>query len=136
MIEGPNEYWELKLADKNGIPKASLPCAVKLAVPAVGIALRIRLLVLFPQKLKGYVLAALQFPVDRPAVRQTTFCGGRDRRRWKQTPLQRHVIQIGRQRPTQFRRFQTLKIALDGASAYLADRGDLPRDEVRFKMKS
>jgi len=47
-----------------------------------------------------------------------------------QAPLQSHVIQIGRQGPTQPHRFQPFKTPLDGASAYLADRGDLPRDKV------
>ena len=61
--------------------QTTLPCPVKLAVPAIGVAQRIRLLVLFPQKLKGYVLAALQFPVNRRAVRQATFFRQRDRRR-------------------------------------------------------
>ena len=116
--------------------QSALPFAVKLAVPTVGVAQRIGLLVLFPQKLKGDILAALQFLVNRRAVRQATLLGRRDRRRWKQAPLQRHVIQIGRQGPTQPRRFQPLKIPLDGASAHLADRGDLPWDKVGFKVEA
>ena len=116
--------------------QTALPFAVKLAVPAVGVAQRIRLLVLFPQKLKGYILAALQLPVNRRAVRQATLLRRRDRRRRKQAPLQCHVIQIGRQRPTQSRSFQPLQIALDCAFGHLADRGDLPRGEVGFKVEA
>ena len=116
--------------------KTTLPFAVDLAVPAVGVAKRIRLLVLIPQKLKGYVLPALQFFVNRSAVGQATLLGRRDRQRRVQAPLQSHVIQIGRQGPTQPRRLQPFKAPLDGASAYLADRGDLPRDELRFKVEA
>ena len=106
-----------------------LPLAVKLAVPAVVVAQRMGLLVLLPQKLKGDILPALQFSVNRRAVGQATSLR-RSHRRRVQALLQCHVIEIRRQGPAQPRRFQPFKTSLDGASAYLADRCDLARNKV------
>ena len=47
-----------------------------------------------------------------------------------QAPLQRRIVQLGWQWPTQPRRSQPLKTPLDGAPAHLADRGDLARNQV------
>ena len=80
------------------------PLAVKLAVPAVGVALCIRLLVLFPQKLEGDILPAFQFLVNRREVRKAATLR-RSHRQWRiHAPLQRCIIHVGRQRPTQPRR--------------------------------
>jgi hypothetical protein len=116
--------------------QAMLPLTVTFAVPTVGIALGVRLLVLLPQQLKGDILPALQFLMDRRPVRQRAIIRGCDRRRWKQPPLQCNIVQIGRQRPTQTRRTQTDKIPLDGAFAHLSDRRYLSRAELRFKMEA
>jgi hypothetical protein len=88
------------------------------------------LLVLLPQKLKGDILAALQFSVYRRAIGQASSFRRRHWRRRVQALFQCRVIEISRQGPAQPRRFQTLQTSLDGASAYIADRCDLAWNKV------
>jgi len=59
--------------------QSPLPLAVKLAVPTVGVASGFACLYSFPQELKRDVLAALQLPMNRRAVRQATLLRRRDR---------------------------------------------------------
>jgi hypothetical protein len=84
----------------HGRRQAPLPGAVQLTVPRIAVTVGMDAAMLFPQQLQRHARSA-QFAMDHRPVRLRSPILRRDLRRRIQSPLQRLIAQILRQRPAQ-----------------------------------